>query len=72
MLKKSERLAKDRDAIRNLKAVLNMKEKLDSNYPGKLVNGRPLLNPVPLKMHSTRTNSLTERDLILQTGSSPQ
>ena len=39
-MKQSKRLAKDHDLVRNLKAVLSMREKLEGNQPGKVINGR--------------------------------
>ena len=46
VIKKSGQLGRDKEAIRNLKAVLSMRDRLTENTPGKLVNGRKLLQPV--------------------------
>ena len=56
VMRKSDRLSKDTDTIRNLKAVLQMREKLKSNQPGKVIHGRELAKPTPLKSQSKRNS----------------
>ena len=60
-MRKSDRLQKDKDRIRNLKAVLSMRDKLKMNQPGKQINGRELLKPVPLNMSTfvSKRNSIS-------------
>ena len=45
-IRKSDRLQKDKETIRNLKAVLSVRDKLNDNSPGQVVNGRELFKPV--------------------------
>ena len=62
LLRKSERLSKDKNTIRNLKAVLQMRQRLKENSPGRLINGHKLFMPVPLKTEfATNIDSARDR-----------
>ena len=47
--------------MRNLKAVLSMREQLNDNQVGRIVNGRTLKKPVPLRADQKKScQSLAE------------
>ena len=63
-LRKSDKFKNDIDAVRSLKAVLSMREKLAGNQPGKVINGRKLVKPVPLKIERSALSIASPTGLV--------